>query len=310
MAKKQVLVVYSYLVYPVAGPKYADRVDFLNTIQGGDQDIQFYYGALNGFIYEYDGERLRVTDPASGMDLADFDLVFFIQWGLLPQHAYAAATYVRQAGVPILRSETARQIPMSKLGELPLLIGKKLKVPKTIVAPLPLIKERAKQEALPFDYPFVLKSITGTQGSDNYLIRSVADLEDKQDPTSASSFVVQEFIPNDCDYRFVVADGEILYALRRTRSGDTHMNNTSQGGRAVFVEPDTFSKEVLDTAIRAAEAVGRRDFAGVDIIITDDGTAYVLEVNSSPEIVTGFEAEHKSKILIRHMLQMMEKGHV
>jgi glutathione synthase/RimK-type ligase-like ATP-grasp enzyme len=304
--QKHVLIVYSYKVYPVAGPKYADRVDFLNKLQGDHRDIQFYYGALSDFEYEYDGEAMRVMDPASGRDLSSFDMVFFTQWGLLPQHAFAAATYVEQCGVPILRSETARQIPTSKLGELPLLIDKGLYVPKSVVAPLVSLKRRIQNDALPFTYPFVLKSIVGTQGSDNFLINSFAELEEIQDRTSASSFIAQEFIANDCDYRFVIADGAVLYILRRSRSGDTHMNNTSQGGNAEFVDEKEFSKEVIDAAIRAAAAVGRSDFAGVDIIITEDGRACVLEVNSSPEIVTGFEADCKSRLLIEHMLRKLE----
>ncbi|HET8671343.1 MAG TPA: ATP-grasp domain-containing protein [Candidatus Saccharimonadales bacterium] len=305
MNQKHVIVVYSYLVYPVAGPRYADRADFLNSIQGGHRNIQFYYGALSDFVYEYDGRDLHVTDIASGRDLASFDLVFFAQWGMLPQHAFAAATYLKQAGVPILREETVRQIPTSKLGELPLLVKQGLLVPKTVVAPLGIIKQRAKDKLLPFGFPFVLKSITGTQGSENFLIANLDDLKDKRDKTSASSFAAQEFIPNECDYRFAIADSEVLYVLRRSRSGDTHMNNTSQGGTAEFVDVGTFSEDVVDAAVQAADAVGRRDFAGVDIIITAEGKPYVLEVNSSPEIVTGFSAERKSKLLIQHMLRKL-----
>jgi glutathione synthase/RimK-type ligase-like ATP-grasp enzyme len=117
-------------------------------------------------------------------------------------------------------------------------------------------------------------------------------------------FVVQQYIPNDCDYRVLVFGGEVKAVMRRSRqSDDTHVNNTSAGGQGDMVALSDFPGEWQTIALKAAAAVNRSDLAGVDIIVdTETGKPYVLEVNKSPQIETGSNIDAKTSIFVDYIV--------
>jgi ribosomal protein S6--L-glutamate ligase len=102
--------------------------------------------------------------------------------------------------------------------------------------------------------------------------------------------LIQPFIPNTFDTRTLVAYGEVLGTIKRTRTNG-YLNNISQGAIASAY---TLSDEEKQVTINAAR-VCRIDFAGVDIIHTDTGPV-VLEVNKSPQ-VRGFNSVYKGNVL-------------
>jgi glutathione synthase/RimK-type ligase-like ATP-grasp enzyme len=295
---KNVLVIFSYHDYSNEGTLFEGHVELMNDVQGSLPQVMFHYGALCDMAFIYDGNLLKVTVPTAGKDLLDFDFVFFQRWMRLPQHALAVAVSLDHADVPFMSRQLGEQVAMSKLAELAMFIRAGVRTPKTVVARMDTIRQMANEGTLSFTYPFILKDVDASKGTNNFLIRSFEDLADKHDRQKASSFMAQEFIPNDCDYRFVIVDGEVLYVLKRTRSAGSHLNNTSQGGSGAFVDVTTFSDDVIKSVKEAAKAVGRYDFAGVDIILMEDGTACTLEVNRSPEIQSGYNAEYKTKLLV------------
>jgi len=298
---KEVLLVFSYETYPNGKQLYTHHADILNKVQGVAQDVVFTTGYLHDMRFIYDGQKLAVIEPRSGRDIADFDLVFFQKWMVLPQFALAAAEYLDAEGTPFMSSEVLRQNPISKLAEMPLLVQAGLPIPKTVSAPLSAIKAMLDEGTLPFKLPCIVKDIAGSRGSNNYLIHDAEELLSIEKEFPGVVFIAQEFIPNDCDYRVTIMGGDIAYVLKRTRTGDTHLNNTSQGGEGEFVDAGTLPAEMLQIAKDAAKATGRSDFAGVDIIVGPDQKHWVLEVNKSPEIQTGFDMAHKSKLLVEYL---------
>lgn len=305
MASKEVLLLFSYETYPSGARKYIHHADILNRVQGADHALQFHFGAMHDFIFVYDGSELRVTDPKTGRDVTDFDLVFFQKWMDLPQHSLAIALYLASKQAPFMSSEVLRQNPISKLAELPMLAAAHLPIPKTVVAPLSTIKGMIDKGTLPFALPCIVKDVRGSQGSNNFLIHDVEELLVIEKQLPESTFMAQEFIENDCDYRIAIMGGEVQYVLKRTRKGSTHLNNTSQGGEGEFVPNDYLPAHVLADAIAAAKALGREEFAGVDMIIDPQGKHWVLEVNKSPEIQTGYDFAHKSRILVNYLAKRL-----
>jgi glutathione synthase/RimK-type ligase-like ATP-grasp enzyme len=119
--------------------------------------------------------------------------------------------------------------------------------------------------------------------------------------------VVQNFIPNDCDYRVLVFGGQVKAIMRRTRQGsDTHVNNTSLGGRGDMVGLAEFPKEWQAIALQAAAAVNRSDLAGVDMLIDQTSNKpYVLEVNKSPQIETGSNTDTKTTVFVDYIMEKL-----
>ena len=97
--------------------------------------------------------------------------------------------------------------------------------------------------------------------------------------------------------------GEVKIAIMRKRKNDdTHLNNTSAGAEGTLLQLDSVSSDMKELAVRAADAVGRIEFAGVDIIVdTTNGDMYVLEVNKSPQIETGSNVDVKINAMVGYL---------
>ncbi|HVP93895.1 MAG TPA: ATP-grasp domain-containing protein [Methanoregulaceae archaeon] len=114
----------------------------------------------------------------------------------------------------------------------------------------------------------VYKPVYGYDGNGICLIYSPQEL-------GKGPYYLQEYIPNDRDYRIFVIDGEAVGAI--VRQSDSLAHNIHQGG---FGKPIEISDDMDEIAGAAADAVGV-DYGGVDLL--DDGDGYtVLEVNGTP----------------------------
>lgn len=143
--------------------------------------------------------------------------------------------------------------------------------PPTIVASGKLIS--GGRIVVPYDGPLIVKATKASNGAENYLLSSLSEFSGKEDLL----YCIQPFIPNSFDYRIIVAEEEILLVYKRIRQGnETHLNNIEQGGqREITASLNIFTTEL---AIAAAKSV-KRNLAGVDVLVADDGKEYLLEVN-------------------------------
>lgn len=96
-----------------------------------------------------------------------------------------------------------------------------------------------------------------------------------------------KFIPNVREYRIHVFGDEVLGIMGKyldfpDQAGDGFIKNHSHGYR--FRTPDKQLKpDRTDAAIAAVKSLGL-DFGAVDLIVGEDGNAYVLEVNTAPAL--------------------------
>ena len=92
-----------------------------------------------------------------------------------------------------------------------------------------------------------------------------------------SVFYLQEYIPhNNTDIRIFVIGGEVVSAMKR--AGKSWKTNVSSGGKPM---PYTPSEEEKEFSIKASEILGL-DYTGVDLLPSENGDLYTLEVNSTP----------------------------
>jgi len=114
----------------------------------------------------------------------------------------------------------------------------------------------------------VSKPVYGFDGVGIILVESEKQLGDPP-------YYLQEYIPNDRDFRVFVINGKAVGAIMRVSDSLTH--NIHQGGCGSAFPIDS---EINDIAARAAESVGV-DYGGVDLLL-HDGSYTVLEVNGTP----------------------------
>jgi RimK family alpha-L-glutamate ligase len=215
---------------------------------------------------------VRLVYLTDNTDVADSNLVYLRGITYEPlRHALAA--YLESKDVPVINTESHRFQTMSKLEQYVTLALAGVPVPDSVFISRPEYYERVL-ELLGSSFPIVAKSITGSNGNDNQLVHTAAELAD----LAMDEPIFQTFIPNQFDYRVIVADDHVALAYKRVRNAEAedYKNNIGQGGRREMVE---LPSELHAVAIRAAHAVGR-EFAGLDIL-TDSATgqSVVLEVN-------------------------------
>lgn len=242
------------------------------------------------------------TLTAQGVSIFDADAVLarIIPSGTLEQIIYRvdALHWIEDRGVTVVNSPRAIERAVDKFYTSALLREAGLPTPETVVC------ERAA-DALAAVEAFgdaVIKPIFGSMGLG--LVR-VSDVEVARRvirplEQTRAVFYVQRWVEHGGrDLRAFVVGGRVVGAIERLATSGEWRTNVSLGGRAAAV---TLPDEWAALAIRAAAVVGA-DYAGVDLLPSVDGPAFVLEVNGIPgweglQRATGIDV---SGLLVEHL---------
>jgi RimK family alpha-L-glutamate ligase len=216
---------------------------------------------------------------AAGTALEDLDavLVRIIPRGSLEQMIFRvdALHWLAHLGVLVVNPASAIERTVDKFYTSALLEQAGLPTPRTVVAE----GKDAAMAAFEAMGDVIVKPLFGSNGrgmvrvSDPeiaYRVFRALELE-------RAVYYVQEALPHPGrDVRvFVVGDGIVAAAWRSAPGWRT---NVAQGALA---ERAQMPPEWEELSLRAARAVGA-DYAGVDLLPTTDGRAFVLEVNGIP----------------------------
>ena len=150
-------------------------------------------------------------------------------------------------------------------------------------------------------FPMVVKDCFGSFGQQVRLIKNMNDL--RKEAESGVPRIFQEYIEcNGEDVRIEVVGGNVIAAVKRKAPEGDFRSNASNGGVMIPYEPTDEEKSL---AIEASYAV-QADFAGIDIINTNDGPV-VCEVNSNAHIMnlknaTGIDA---SVPILEHIIRTL-----
>jgi len=139
-----------------------------------------------------------------------------------------------------------------------------------------------------FDFPVIIKGSGGDRGTRVFKADDLEQLEilvrelRKTETEEGRRYMLQEYIPNDGDYRVLVLGKKVLGVMKRSsQSTSEFKNNYSVGGK---VEVGNLPQEILDLAVRAAQVCGLA-VAGVDVAFRDFDMKkpVIWEVNKGPQ---------------------------
>lgn len=299
---KDILVLFSYRNH-----KYGYIEMLFNRLQAAAQGrpLALFRGSLSDLQISIKNGRLSIVEALTGRDLNSFDLVYFELWYKAQQQALAAARYLKRHEIPYFSKELHDMLPLTKIGELAVLADNNIPLPQTFISSRRELKKIFKKNP-PIAFPLVVKAADGYGGKNNHLVKSYSELKQILDEHKGLQFVVQEFIPNDRDYRCLVFGGEIKLVLERVRSraSNSHLNNTSAGAEGKMVPLTTLSQQAQEKVLAAAAALNRSEFAGVDLMLhKETGQPYILEVNQTPQIEIGAEVNDKMDALLDYLEQ-------
>lgn len=153
-----------------------------------------------------------------------------------------------------------------------------IKVPKTIITESP---DNVAWIVDQIGLPVVVKTWNGSKG------RTVGICDSKRSANSLFAFAIhaglkillEQYIETGgVDYRVWVVGDKVSVAMKRTSGNPEDFRaNISQGGKGEKVE---LSKEDEELCIKAAHSIGL-NVAGVDMMKAEDGTSYIIEINSN-----------------------------
>ncbi len=153
-----------------------------------------------------------------------------------------------------------------------------ISVPKTIYA-------QSLDSLKNIHYPIILKLLSGSGGKGVMLIENedalesvISTLQDEK----GNEFLIQEYIKKEKveDIRILVSYDKVIGAMKRIAKEGEIRANVKVGGNVLSYEP---TQEEERIALKAAKALNLK-ICAVDIITTDDGKPYVIELNLNPGI--------------------------
>lgn len=289
--------------------KYLNK--FIDQLAAQVEEARVLYTTYDDISCLVKSGTVTMIDQKNQIDLKDVALVHFKNWMLDAEQAATIVFYLKCHSVAFYNSEVDSGLAGGKIAQMCRLAMIGVPVPDTFFAKRESLSQIFASGNLPngFQLPLILKADNGSKGEDNYLIKSFRKGQEILASTDPDKdFVLQNYIPNEGDYRFLFMglDEPPMVFLRRGVSG-SHLNNTSQGGQGSLVPAKEIPKEYVQLARRSAEALSR-EICGVDILV-DSVTqkAYILEVNSTPAIATGYALERKVAKFASFLTEVLEQ---
>lgn len=185
-----------------------------------------------------------------------------------------------------------------------------LPIPKTYFSPA--YSNGKLSQAINFlGLPMIIKICNTSQGGGVFLAKNKQDLEIKIKKISKDNpnedIFLQEFIPNDFEYRIFVT-GKSVGAIEKKIRTDANefRNNIHLGAREEFLKKSDIKKAILNIAIKAAR-VSRIQVCGVDIIKSPDGRLALFEANSCPGITLDEKVSPELKNLALYLKKCEKK---
>ncbi|MEI7425389.1 MAG: ATP-grasp domain-containing protein [Candidatus Moraniibacteriota bacterium] len=158
--------------------------------------------------------------------------------------------------------------------------------------------------------PVVIKKCNTSQGSGVFLAKTVSELNKSIKALLKSknngSIFLQEFIPNDFEYRIFVTGNKIGAAEKkiRTKAGEFR-NNVHLGAREEFVKISDVKKNILKIALKASH-ISNIQVSGVDIVEAN-GRIVVFEANSCPGLTFDEKISPELKSLANYLEECEKK---
>ena len=258
-----------------------------------DAHTEVKVASYKELAFAIDGEKTQITVFPTGEDLKEFSKIIVLSTS--PQHLQnyifsALACYCHKNNITLLDDTFSNTD--GKLFALWRFWEKSIPVAKTFFGPKAFLSQKLSELK-----QGIIKSVQGTKGNDNYLVSSEQELNQIIDAHPETGFILQNFVLNDGDWRIILTNFEPKLAIYRSSHGKDHRNNTSVGGEAVLIPLKDVDPKIIELAINSAKALNIK-IAGADIMQDKETGDYtVLEVNRTPQLVTGAFIDEKTAIL-------------
>ncbi len=275
-----------------------------------DRGVKTDVAAYSDLIVETGNAGNKITIGQNGRDISQYGLTYFKTSRVMGNNYVSAsiALYLANRSLDFIDRSVLQCADPPKLYQYVLLTDNLIAVPHSVFMLPRKLAEAYEKLVATLGTPFILKDNKGRKGQHNYLINNKDEFDRAmlQAADHGVWLIAQKFIPNDCDYRFLILGSQVAVVIRRSRNGDhSHLNNVSSGANSELVDLDYFPTEVINNAVAASRLL-QQQVSGVDIIQDKETKLwYCLEVNPGPQICTGAFVESKQEALAKYLIQRL-----
>lgn len=176
--------------------------------------------------------------------------------------------------------------------------------PKTWLSIDALINDPAFERYIPNG--FIVRPTYHAQGRNLHVCTTPEALNVTCRNLGEGNYYISEKVNKIAEYRvFVCQNAAVWVANKIPGNPEAVAWNVAQGGRFENVRFQQWPISVVHAAVQAMQVINM-DFGGVDIMVTPDGRALVLEINSAPSHTSPYRIECTAKAFKR-MLE--DPGH-
>ncbi len=242
-----------------------------------------------------------------GESLTDFDLFYFRAIGGATEWAHILVEYAKAHAIPFVDEYLGVWGPGRRAKGISglLLAQAGVACPHSILVS---DRETLFKASEQFTYPFVLKvSAGGRHGMGTLLIDSRETLARAvKGRIEKGSYLLQEYIPNDGDYRVFLIGYQVLAGFKRQAKEGKMVLNRSVG----VSEPLKTVPEPIDVLCRQAAQALKVEICAIDCVVDRrTGQPVIIEVNEAPEFRV-MEKRTKLNVAGEIVSYLMEKtGH-
>jgi len=234
--------------------------------------------------------------------LEEFGLFFFRNVGDKNELLPLLLEYAQKKKIPIIDEYLlglGGAMRKKKSTEAGVLLAHNVPYPKTIFTSG---QEELKRIVRSLPKPVIIKSTGGRHGKATFLIKKNSQLERVLLGRGGVSFLVQQYIPNDGDYRIFLIGYRAVAGFKRQPKEEKLILDRSQGKS----EPlEKIPAPIKRTAEKAAKVLGV-EIAGIDMVVNQQTKKpVIIEVNQAPEF---YVMERRTGVNIaRKIIQYLKK---
>ena len=281
----------------VVGSKYSKKNDIHKIAESFDKSglkVQVLY--WEDLTFSVETSRVNITCDTYNFSEQRPSLVIAMGWykPIYRDIAFSFALYLQSRKIPFWNSEMIEQRSTTKLSAMVQLALNDISIPRTTFCLEP--KNSFLEE---IRLPSIVKAIAASRGQYNFLIERREQLNDVE---LNQGYLVQEYLPNNHDLRVICYGGEPQMAMKRFAGTGTHLNNTSQGGTAEWVELSEIDEHILTESKNICKIM-KREMAGIDFIPNQSSRLgySCLEVNAIPQLTSGFGSDEKLDAITQYL---------
>lgn len=277
-----------------SGSYYQNYLKFFeDAIKHSGQPLTIVHALLDELLVSVGDGEFTIHDTRHDCDLSEYDMVFIR--GHVRQHfdlTKAVSIYLKQQQIPVVNDysgfrSSSKLIQAVQFHEFGVPVARTVFITPATVGNL---------DKISIAFPCILKATYGSHGNHNYLVKDADELQRLLVQNEDREFVLQRYVPNECDYRVLIIGREVM-VIRRSAAGDSHLNNTSKGGKADLIAASALPAVIIEQSRLIAKNLDMT-IAGVDVLYNEaTGEHVFLEVNSQPQLMTGAYLAEKKRLM-------------